>query len=115
MTTPTAAERALAASPQRTKPMTDRDELVEQVARALILADDGGYPDAILSATKHAGDCTEGAWTCALCQAVEYRHSARAAILATLKGVQKEAQKEAMGGHYTARTIVDRLIKDFEA
>jgi hypothetical protein len=65
------------------------EALVERVAAALILADDGGNPTAILSATKHSGDCTEGAWTCALCQAVEYRYSARAALSAVLDGIRE--------------------------
>lgn len=62
---------------------TDMDRLIEDVARALILADDAGNPDIILASTEHDGECTKRAWTCPLCAAELFRTLARAAILAS--------------------------------
>lgn len=78
--------------------MTDRDRLIEVVARALILTDDAGNPDAILASTEHGGDCTEHPWTCPLCEAEEYRTLARAAILATLRGIREPTREMCNAG-----------------
>ena len=62
-------------------------DLVERIARAILLHEEACDVDAILATTEHAGDCPFAAdpkpYTCARCQAVGARGQARL-ILKTL-------------------------------
>lgn len=59
-------------------------EIVDQAAKALMLADDGGNADAIFAKVSanpiHDGDCTNRSYTCLLCQVEEYQAKARAVL-----------------------------------